>query len=96
MKTLNEIRIILRSHMDDLNKMYHVNQIGVFGSFARGEQGVESDIDILVDFDEPIGWEYVDLIAYLESILGLKVDLVTPMALKRQMKDTILKELVQV
>jgi predicted nucleotidyltransferase len=75
---------------------YHVKELGVFGSFARGEESNSSDVDILVDFDEPIGWEYIDLIAYLESILGMKVDLVTPMALKRQIKDNILKELVSV
>ena len=96
MINLDEIRDILRSHKGELHEMYHVNQIGVFGSFARGEQRIESDVDILVDFDEPIGWEYVDLIEYLESIIGMKVDLVTPMALKRQIKDTILKELIKV
>jgi len=96
MKTLDEIRDILQSHKNDLQVKYHVKELGVFGSFARGEQGLESDVDILVEFDEPIGWEYVDLIDHLENIIGLKVDLVTPMALKRQMKDTIMKELVQV
>ena len=96
MKNLNEIRDILQSHKEDLHTKFNVKELGVFGSFARGEQGSESDIDILVDFDEPIGWEYVDLIAYLESILGMKVDLVTPMALKRQIKDNILRDLVAV
>ncbi len=96
MKTLDEIKDTLRSHRDDLRLKYHVKNIGIFGSFARGEENNRSDIDILVDFDEPIGWEYVDLIAYLESILGMKVDLATPMALKRQIKENILKEVVSV
>ena len=96
MNSLDEIRDILRSHKQDLRMKYHVKELGVFGSFARGEESDSSDVDILVDFDEPIGWEYIDLIAYLESILGMKVDLVTPMALKRQIKDNILKELVSV
>ena len=96
MNSLDEIRDILRSHKQDLRMKYHVKELGVFGSFARGEESNSSDVDILVDFDEPIGWEYIDLIAYLESILGMKVDLVTPMALKRQIKDNILKELVSV
>ena len=95
MKTLDEIKEVLQSHKDDLQVKYHVKKLSIFGSFARGEQGIESDVDILVEFDEPIGWEYVDLIAYLEDIIGMKVDLVTPMALKKQMKDTIMKELVQ-
>ena len=96
MNSLDEIRDILRSHKQDLRTKYHVKELGVFGSFARGEESNSSDVDILVDFDEPIGWEYIDLIAYLEGILGMKVDLVTPMALKRQIKDNILKELVSV
>lgn len=96
MNSLDEIRDILQSHKEELRVKYHVKELGVFGSFARGEESNKSDIDILVDFDEPIGWEYIDLISYLESILGLKVDLVTPMALKRQIKDNILKELVAV
>jgi len=96
MNSLDEIKDILRSHKEDLRVKYHVKDIGVFGSFARGEESNNSDLDLLVDFDEPIGWEYVDLIVYLESILGMKVDLVTPMALKRQIKDNILKELVAV
>ena len=96
MNSLDEIRDILRSHKQDLRTKYHVKELGVFGSFARGEESNSSDVDILVDFDEPIGWEYIDLIAYLEGILGMKVDLVTPMALKRQIKDNILKELVSI
>ncbi len=96
MNSLDEIKNILRSHKQELRMKYHVKELGVFGSFARGEESNSSDVDILVDFDEPIGWEYIDLIAYLESILGMKVDLVTPMALKRQIKDNILKELVSV
>ena len=96
MISLDEIRDILQSHKEELRVKYHVKELGVFGSFARGEESNKSDIDILVDFDEPIGWEYIDLISYLESILGLKVDLVTPMALKRQIKNNILKELVAV
>ena len=55
MKTLDEIKEVLQSHKDDLQVKYHVKKLSIFGSFARGEQGIESDVDILVEFDEPIG-----------------------------------------
>lgn len=60
----------------------------------RGEQSEVSDVDILVQFCEPVGWEFLDLKEFLELILGTKVDLVTVNALKPQIKDKILKEVV--
>ena len=87
-----EIESILKAHKDTLSASYHVQDIGVFGSFARGEETGKSDVDILVEFSEPVGWEFVDLKEYLEEILGRPVDLVTKKALKRQLKDKILEE----
>ncbi|MFO8078278.1 MAG: nucleotidyltransferase domain-containing protein, partial [Thermoplasmatota archaeon] len=63
-------------------------------SFARGEETEDSDVDILVAFSDSIGWEFVDLKDYLEDLLGLKVDLVTIQALKPQLRETILSEVV--
>jgi len=96
MKTLNEIKAVLQDHKEELKQNYKVSEIGVFGSFARGEQKDRSDIDLLVDFHEPIGWEFIDLIEHLEKILNMKVDLTTTPALKKQIRDTILEELVPV
>ncbi|MCK9297584.1 MAG: nucleotidyltransferase family protein [Methanoculleus sp.] len=58
-----------------LRERYHVREIGVFGSYVRNEQGTESDLDIPVELDEPLGWDVVDLKDDLERILGLPVDL---------------------
>ena len=96
MRTLNEVKDILKEHKEELRRNYKIKEIGVFGSFARGEQKDRSDIDLLVDFSEPVGWEFIDLIEYLERILDMKVDLTTPLALKRQIRDSILEELVPV
>lgn len=96
MRTLNEIKAVLQDHKEELRLNYKVSRIGVFGSFARGEQNEKSDIDLLVDFYEPVGWEFIDLIEHLESILDMKVDLTTTPALKRQIRDTVLEELVTV
>jgi len=93
-KTLNEIEAILREQKPILRERFKVEEIGVFGSYARGEASKESDIDIIVEFYEPIGWEFVDLKEFLEAILGKEVDLVTRNALKPQLKSEILSEVV--
>ena len=75
-----------------LSKEYAVREIGLFGSFTDESFSEESDIDLLVEFEKPIGWKYFSLEIYLESIFGRKIDLVTKNALKRQIKDRILKQ----
>ena len=75
-----------------LEKEYNVKQIGYFGSFAHGENTSSSDIDILVEFQRPLGWKFFELKELLESHLGRQVDLVSKNALKEQLKDQILKE----
>ena len=94
MTTLDYIKSTLKKHKVELEDRFKVKQIGVFGSYAREEEANTSDIDILVDLYEPIGWEIIDLKEFLESILGTEVDLVTLKALKPELSDTILKEAV--
>ncbi|TKJ44224.1 nucleotidyltransferase [candidate division TA06 bacterium B3_TA06] len=92
MKTLEEIKATLRRHKPLLREKFKVNQIGVFGSYAKGEESQASDVDILVEFNQPIGWEFVDLKEFLEEILGQDVDLVTVKALRASLRGNILKE----
>lgn len=95
MKTLDEIKNIIASHMDVLRSQYKVNEIGVFGSYVRGEQKKRSDVDILVEYAEtPDMFEFLDLEEYLSNILGIKVDLVTKGALKPYIGKRILEEVV--
>ena len=94
MKDLKDIGEVLKKHKPVLKEKYKVEEIGVFGSYVRGEQSQMSDVDILVQLCEPVGWEFLDLKEFLESILNRKVDLVTVNALKPQIKDKILKEVV--
>lgn len=77
-----------------LKEKYHVAKIGYFGSVARGEQNEHSDIDILVELEKPIGWDLIELQEYLEGILKSKVDLVTTKALRAQLKEQILHEVI--
>jgi len=75
-----------------LSNKFSVEKIGYFGSYSRNEQTKESDIDILVEFRKPVGWEFFDLQEFLENELKIKVDLVSSRALKEQLRDTILKQ----
>jgi predicted nucleotidyltransferase len=88
---LTDIEKILKVHKPVLQEKYKVKEIGVFGSYVRNEQSEQSDIDILVQLNEPIGWEFLDLKEFLESILNVKVDLVTINDLKPQINDIILR-----
>lgn len=77
-----------------LKKEYKVKNIGVFGSYARKEAEKDSDIDILVEFSEDIGWEFIDLKDFLEEELGKEVDLVTEEALKSELKKSVLEDVI--
>lgn len=93
MKTLPEIKHLLAQHKPMLVKKYHINRLGVFGSYVRGEQQAKSDLDILIDYDDaPTLLTLIELEYYLSDVMGVKVDLVTAKGIKRQLKDGILKE----
>ena len=94
MKTLEEIEGIIGRYKPVLREKYNVKEIGIFGSYVRSEQSDISDIDVLVEFYEPVGWDFLDLKEFLESILHARVDLVTTGALKPQIKDKILDEVI--
>jgi predicted nucleotidyltransferase len=96
MMGLGEVKQVLSDQKQVLVERFKVKEIGIFGSYLRGEQEGLSDIDILVEFAEPVGWEFIDLLEYLEDILGLKVDLVTPDALRPQFKEKVLREVTYV
>jgi uncharacterized protein len=92
MLTKNEILEKLKELKPFLANEYSVKQIGLFGSYSENEQNEESDIDILVEFEKPIGWKFFSLEKYLEDIFQRKVDLVTKKALKKQLKDRIINQ----
>ena len=85
---------ILREHTAELHNR-GVASLSVFGSVARNEAGPESDVDMLVEFNKPVGmFECVRLQMYLESLLGCRVDLVTPAAVRPQMREQIFREAI--
>ena len=94
MANLPHILRPLSAHRADLESL-NVASLSVFGSVARGDEGATSDVDILVRFSEPVGmFEFLDVKAYLENLLGVSVDLVTEDALKPQLRERILAEAV--
>jgi len=92
--TRDDIIRILSDHRAELECM-GVKSLSLFGSTARGEATTTSDVDLLVEFAAPVGlFKFLDVKAYLEGLLRCGVDLVTPDALKRQLRDSILSEAV--
>ena len=87
-----DIESLLKEKKHYMSEHYYVSKIGIFGSYSRDEQTEKSDIDILVEFDRPVGFEFIDLKDYLESLFGKPVDLVTINALKPMMKEEIISE----
>jgi predicted nucleotidyltransferase len=97
LRTVEEIKEILKSHKEELGSKYGVKEIGIFGSYVKEEQKEASDVDILVDFEKALGLlEFVGLKNYLSDILGVQVDLVMRKALKPNIGRRILGEVVYV
>ncbi len=97
MKALDEIRRILREHAPIVAERYGVQVVGIFGSYARGEQQESSDLDLLVEYLQPIS--LLDLVGaelYLCDVLGMKVDLVPRRAVCKELRDHIFREAVAV
>jgi predicted nucleotidyltransferase len=86
----------IRKHRAELTKL-GVKSLSIFGSVARGDEKADSDVDVLVEFKGRATFDkYMDTKFYLEEILGRKVDLVTPKAIKPRMKPYIMQDLVHV
>lgn len=75
---------------------YHISTIGLFGSVVRNDFSTSSDIDIIVDFSQPIGIEFIDLADYIESKLNKNVDLVSKNGIKQKYFQAIESEIIYV
>ena len=97
MRNLHDIEANLKENKDLLKERFNVKEIGIFGSFVRGEQKETSDLDILVEFEGGVSlFEIVRLERFLSEILGEKVDLVMKNSLKPRIGKHILREVVYV
>jgi len=96
MRDLNQIKAVLASHKNELFEKFPIENMAIFGSYARNEQNGKSDVDILVEFNSPVGVEFIDLANYLESVLKVNVDLVSRKGLKAKYYDEIKGDLIYV
>ena len=96
-KDVADLSKIIRQHLPKLIQDYNIKYLGIFGSYVRGEQKEDSDLDILVEFSkEPDLLEFIGLKQELSETLGVEVDLVMKSALKPRIGKRILEEVVQV
>jgi len=94
---VEEMRQILEHHLLSLSDKYHVQSLGLFGSYVRQEHTPSSDLDVLVVFSEPPSLlQFIALEDYLSDLLGVQVDLVMRDALKPHLGQYILEEVVPV
>lgn len=96
MKTLSEIKKTLSDHKTELKEEFKIKQLGIFGSYSRKEQTIDSDLDILVELDDPLGFGFVRLAFKLEKLLNMKVDLVSRGAIKPRVWKYIEKDIIYV
>ena len=95
MKTVEEIKQILIMHKEELREKFKVKELMIFGSTIRGERKRKSDIDILVDFEEGADlFDLVGLSLFLERKLQRKVDIVPKRVLRKEIRESVLKEAV--
>jgi hypothetical protein len=96
MRRADVIRI-LKKHRSELHRHYGVKSLSLFGSVARDEARPSSDVDLLVEFDRPVGlFAFIGLQQRLEFLLGCKVDLGMPGSLKPRLKENVLREAIHV
>ena len=84
---------ILRDELPFFAAEFGVKRMGIFGSYAKGSARVDSDIDILVEFDRPIGLKFVEFGEYLDNLLGQKTDILTPDGIKGIRVDSVAQEI---
>ncbi len=96
MKKLDKILKIIKENEKQLREEFKIKNMAVFGSYARDEQDETSDMDILVEFSEPVGFEFFRAQRFLEKKTGVRIDLVTRDAIKPEIEENILRDLVHV
>lgn len=96
MDALSDIVQILKELKPELTRKYHVSSIGLFGSIVRDDFTVHSDVDIIIDFSQPVGIEFVDLANLIENRIGKPVDLVSRNGVKPRYYKEIAPEIIYV
>ncbi len=96
MKSLNDLKNVLTQNKQKLFSEYPIKSLAIFGSYARKEQKPDSDVDLMVEFNGKIGIRFIDLAEEIESIAGIKVDLVSKNGIKEKYMNLIKSDLIYV
>ena len=96
MKTIQDIKLTLNKHKSHLFSEYPIKSMAIFGSYARNEQTPDSDVDIVVEFNDKIGIRFIDLAEELERLIGFKVDLVSKKGIRDKYYQRIQSDLTYV
>ncbi len=96
MYNTEQILQILKSKKTELEKKYPISELGLFGSYARGDYNEKSDIDILVDFNGRIGIEFITIVHEFEDVFHTKIDLVSRKGIKDRYLPSVEKSLIHV
>ena len=96
MKSTQEILGLLEQAKPELARRFGVRRLALFGSYARGEQREDSDVDIVVEVDPSIGLMFVDLAEAIESLLGVHAEVISRRAIKPRNWSVVEKELIDV
>ena len=95
-KTREQILTLLNQNKSELERKFKVRRLAIFGSYARGDQRPDSDVDIMVDIDPSVGLEFVTLAERIEQLLGLPVELVSLRAIRPNKFEYIKQDLIYV
>ena len=95
MLTKDKIVEILQEKQSHLAAEFGVSKIGLFGSYAKGQPDEASDIDLIVEFQRPIGFRFFELVDYLEDLFGHKVDLLTPAGIQNIRIERVAKSIAE-
>jgi len=97
MKNVEEIEKIIKREKEELLRRYKIKNIGIFGSYAKNSAKEKSDIDLIVEFEEPVSLlGVIKAENYLTELLGIRVDLVPKEDIRKELKETILKEVIYI
>ncbi len=96
MEDIDRVKRTLNEHQKELKNRFGITGIGIFGSFARGEQTPDSDLDVLVSMDKSVSLlEWAGAVNYLSSLLGIKVDVVPVEDIRPELKQVIMEEVIR-
>ncbi|MFO7641425.1 MAG: nucleotidyltransferase family protein [Candidatus Competibacteraceae bacterium] len=95
MLTRDQLIQLLHQERAYLSAEFGVRRIGLFGSYATGQPDETSDVDLVVEFERPMGFRFLEVVDYLEAVLGRKVDVLTPAGIQNIRSQPVAKRIME-